>query len=351
METNQTLIFASRLDQFYISSEKSELIEFIGTTQINRLQKTDVYAFLGEEAGKQCLAVVDLFSRAVYKARTDSRSASLPYFRMANKELEILQADAYLFTRLFYASGWSFFFYLKGVYGKASAFTIEGLALSEHLEAKGAAFLGSRRLLDQLPNLGKILIHQGNAQDGYSLYNGILRALIYKDFTHLPGKWNKHMFDRDEYTRQQGIDNVVISATRLILANTSDDQENLFYQILFRGIGYIDVSNDHLEVIERFITLKRSYFEHRNEAFLSQLEEFLTLSMDTYFDILKLSVIRNYLVLSKIGTICEADQMEIKTNVTRYLNRHLHLLPAEQHLLPLLCKEFKLTNLSQSKAW
>lgn len=342
MEPNSILGFSDSLVNFFVSNEKSKLIEFIGLTKITRLKKDEVFRFLGEEEGQKSLRVVDLFSTAVLKARTESQESSLIYFEMGETELDRLHGNAYLFSRLFYSAGWSFYHYLNDVYHKAAALTIEGLALSEYLESQGGNFLGLRRMLDQVPNLAKIWIKEGSAVQGYGLYNAILRALIHGDFTSLPGKWDAKQFADDEFNRQRGIDDVILNAARLILGYAKREEEKTLFEILLNGIGDFELTNDHAEIIGKYISLKRHYFQGDHSIFLSELTRFLMLPMDTYFDLLKLSLIGNYLALAQSRN--RADFPEICAKAHDYVSGHLHLQLSEQFLIPVLYKEFPMLN-------
>lgn len=345
METSGIIGLSEKLAESFVSGEKSELLEFERKTRINRLDKNEVYRFLGEESGRMTLQVVDMFSEAVNVARTKSVKSSLDYFERANAGLAILKGNSHLYARLFYHSGWSFFYYSKGVYPKAVAQLNEGLELSEHLESNGAAFLAFRRILDQIPNLAKIHLKEGRARQAYELHNGILKALIYKDFTPLPGKWDHHMFDHDGYTRQRGIDDVILNTTKMILGYSKRADERALYEIVLKDIGHFEILNDHLEIIGRFISLKRAFFLREHSAFLSKLTEFLMLPMDTSFDLLKLAVIGNYLDLAQ-RHLREQSFQEVCEKVDDYISFHLHLQPSEQFLISLIYKEF--TQLNQS---
>ncbi|WAC14912.1 hypothetical protein [Dyadobacter pollutisoli] len=343
MEASGIIGLSEKLAGSFVSSEKSELLEFERKTRINRLDKNEVYRFLGEEPGRMSLQVVDMFSEAVNVARTKSVKSSLDYFQRANAELALLKGNSHLYAKLFYHSGWSFFFYSNGVYPEAVAHLNEGLELSEHLESKGAAFLAFRRILDQIPNLAKIHLKEGRVRRACELHNGILKALIYKDYASLPGKWDYYMFDHDGYTRQRGIDDVILHTTKMILGYSKRAEERALYEIVLKDMGHFEISNDHLQIIGRFISLKRAFFLQEHNAFLSQLAEFLMLPMDTSFDVLKLAVICNYLNLAQRHLRGESFQA-VCEKVDDYISFHLHLQPSDQFLIPLIHREFTQLN-------
>lgn len=339
METRGIIGLSEKLAGSFVSGAQSELLEFERKTRINRLDKNEIYRFLGEGPGRMSVEVADMFSEAVNVARTKSWKCSLAYFERANARLALLNGNAHLYAKLFYHSGWSFFFYSKGVYSKAVAHLAQGLELSEHLENEGAGFLAFRRILDQVPNLAKIHLKDGRVCRAFELHNGILKSLIYNDYTSLPGKWDPGMFDHDGYSRQRGIDDVVLNTAKMILGYSRRPEEKALYEVLLRDIGHFEISNDHLDVIARFMALKGSFFAHEHHAFLSKLTEFLGLPMDTCFDLLKLSAIGNYLDLAHRYLRGKCLQ-EVCEKVDDYLSFHLHLQPSEQFLIPLIYKEF-----------
>ncbi|GGM84222.1 hypothetical protein GCM10010967_15060 [Dyadobacter beijingensis] len=350
MEASGIIGLSEKLAGSFVSGEQSELLEFERKTRINRLDKNEIYRFLGEEPGRMAVEVVDRYSEAVNVARTKSWKFSLGYFERADAGLALLTGNAHLYARLFYHSGWSFFYYSKGVYAKAVAHLNQGLELSERLENQGAAFLAFRRILDQIPNLAKIHLQDGRVCQALELHNGILKALVYNDYTSLPGKWQTGMFDHDGYSRQRGIDDVMLNTTKTILAHSQRAEERALYEVIFRDIGHFEISNDHLEVIGRFISLKRSFFAQAHDAFLSKLNEFLVLPMDTCFDLLKLAVIANYLDLARKNMKGESLR-RVCEKVDDYISFHLHPQPSERFLILLIYKEFPYLKQSNQPAF
>ncbi|MCX6212990.1 hypothetical protein [Spirosoma sp.] len=292
--------------------------------------------YLGKAGFDKAVNVALAYEQAVSVCRTDLEKGNMR-LADADSQLHQLSGDAYIFARLFSLSGWAFYYYKRKQTEKAISFTLEGLNISEYLERRGHRILIYRRF-EQHNNLATILFKTNRELEGATLLSGIIELLVAQQTQKLfGGGWDLQAVQHVSYISELSIDGFVsVAAKHLIEAGASGYKctEADLFTVLFDQLPNIEATTQNRAIIYNWLYLKRAFFAGDVKIFCQGVSEFMQEDLDISFDLLKLSLLQNLLLLitKETGLINSSIHYELVS----YVHQSIKLLKPFDYLKKLV---------------
>ena len=247
------------------------------------------------------------------------------YMRLEKEVEENLSGNIYLYAKQWALSVKALYYYKLKNYQKAFDFTLECIALNEHLIREGVHTLLFRSA-EQNRNLIRVFFRSGDWDAGATLGRDLIDYLFNNTAGTLYGKifseeayWNKVPYVRECYACQcfNGLVSHMIHLERL----PNPEIPSLF-PYLFENFT-VDPSTPDRLIIYNWLDIKTAFHKGMYDLFLEEFIEFMTEPVSQLYDILKISL---FLDVSKLIENSNYDKKAILSlKIKDYLETKLNV--------------------------
>ena len=246
----------------------------------------------------------------------------LAAYESLEKEIENnLSGNIYLYAKQWALSVKALYYYKEKNFQKAFDFTLECIALNEHLIREGVHTLLFRSA-EQNRNLVRVFFRSGDWQTAATLGRDLLNYL----FNNVPGTlygkifsdesyWDKVPYVRECYAYQcfKGMVSQMIHLERLPNPKISS-----LFPYIFENFMLDPNTPDRL-IIYNWLDLKTAFYKGEYDLFIEDFIEYMSEPMSQLYDILKISL---FLDISKL---IENSNYEKKAILREKIRHHLEV--------------------------
>jgi hypothetical protein len=309
------------INNFPISEAQSvfhDVDKIISLGQVKRLKEMfgeKEYATI-LELGRQAQEGVNLCKRGnLEKGHLKMQSA--------NQTAMKLSENAYQYFHIYYLSCVAYYHFKQKDYKIALASTWQEIEEIEQFEAKGIQTLHYRRSGGRMLNIVKVLFVSGQTEVATKLLLGIFLYVLNGDSSGISkANWNQEKLNIIPYVRQRYIDIIFQQIIEISLDFQGLD-EAYFYQNIFSKIPSFEVTNNNLAIINNWLYLQKMYHDGLKNDFILNTIHFCEEPLDSSFDILKLSLISQVIIMAKRtnlnGKIIENWEVSIRNYIHNQL--------------------------------
>ncbi|OMP81117.1 hypothetical protein [[Flexibacter] sp. ATCC 35208] len=246
------------------------------------------------------------------------------FFELENTIERQLNGHLYLYAKQWGLSVKALYYHKIKQYDKAVDFSMECVAMNDYLINIGIHSLFFRSL-EQYRNISRSYLRSGDWRTGCKVANDLMKFLfngvpgsLKGGIYHDPAIWNAIPYAREYYTYETF--RAMVSMTIRMAANFPDCPD--MYTAIFEGL---EINADTIErvIISNWLEVKNSFRKKDYPLFVDNFIEFMNEPASMMFDLLKISLFQDMLVLIQSSDYAKKEALLLK--LENHLDEKLHV--------------------------